>query len=142
MRQPQPRAKHLRKAMPQTKRKLWARIRAKQLDGSRFRRQHTIGPYIADFACIEARLAFECDRNQHGRDGGARDARRDAFIEREGWQVLRFWNNEIHANMEGVLETILDAARNAAAFAKPPTDDGCDWLPPLMGEEEGRCRIP
>lgn len=99
--------------MPSAERKLWARIRNKQLDGFRFRRQHTIGPYVADFACAETRIVIELDGDQHAFDEGARDRKRDAFIESEGWQVLRFWNNDVYGNIDGVLEVILDACEYA-----------------------------
>ena len=103
--------------MPEAERRLWVRLRDRQLGNFRFRRQHTIGPYIADFACIEAMLVIECDGEQHGFDEAlARDAKRTAFMESEGWMVLRFWNREIRDNMQGVLETILDAAENSVRF--------------------------
>ncbi len=74
----------------------------------RFRRQHTIGAFIGDFVCLEAKLVIEIDGDQHGRgEAPVRDARRDASIEGEGFQVLRFWNHEIGENLNGVLETIL-----------------------------------
>ncbi len=113
IRKPHPSAKTLRKDMPSAERKLWARIRNKQLGGFRFRRQHTIGPYIADFACVETKIVIELDGDQHGHDEGARDAKRDAFIEGEGWQVLRFWNNDVYGNIDSVLEVVLDACETA-----------------------------
>ena len=117
IRRPHKRARNLRKTMPEAERRLWVRLRNHQLGGFRFRRQHTIGPYIADFASIEARLVIECDGEQHGFDDALiYDAKRDAFLESEGWRVLRFWNREIRDNMDGVLETILDAARNSVLF--------------------------
>lgn len=109
IRKPHPNAKRLRKDMPSAERKLWARIRNKQLGAFRFRRQHTIGPYIAEFACTETRIVIELDGDSHAFDEGARDIKRDAFIEGEGWTVLRFWNNEVYGNIDVVLETILDA---------------------------------
>ncbi len=113
IRKPHPRAKSLRKEMPPAEQKLWARLRRKQLGGFRFRRQHTIGPYIADFACIEARVVIELDGYQHGADDGARDRTRDAFIEGKGWAVVRFWNNDVYKNIDGVLETIFDACEHS-----------------------------
>ena len=114
LRKPHPNARSLRADMPSAEKRLWHFIRKKQLGGFRFRRQHTIGPYIADFACVEARLVIELDGDQHGIGAGpARDAKRDAFIEREGWTIRRFWNREVYDNIDGVLETMLDAADNA-----------------------------
>lgn len=112
MRKPHARAKALRKNMPPAERKLWAALRRKALGGFRFRRQHTIGPYIADFACLELRIVIELDGNQHGADNGARDAIRDGYITNEGWTVLRFWNNEVYENLNGVLDTILQACES------------------------------
>jgi very-short-patch-repair endonuclease len=75
--------------------------------GSHFRRQVPIGPYIADFACMAARLIIEIDGSQHGTDVGiARDSERTQWLEQEGYRVIRFWNNDLSQNIEGVLETI------------------------------------
>jgi len=106
--------------MPAAERKLWMRIRRKQISNFRFRRQHTIGPYIADFACVEVRLVIELDGDQHGFDDGARDQKRDAFMEASGWMVLRFWNHEIYHNIDGVLETILNTAESLGRAKSQP----------------------
>src|SRR5262249_35580093 len=75
--------------------------------GSHFRRQVPIGPYVVDFACMAARLIVEVDGSQHGSDQGhARDEERTRWLEKEGYRVVRFWNNDITQNVEGVLETI------------------------------------
>ena len=101
--------------MPSAEKRLWFFIRKRQLGDFRFRRQHTIGPYIADFACVEAMLVIELDGDSHGTDEAATyDERRNAFMEAQGWIVLRFWNSEIYENIDGVLTTILDAAENGA----------------------------
>ncbi|WP_428409595.1 endonuclease domain-containing protein [Hyphococcus sp.] len=124
MRRPHRNARTLRQTMPEAERRLWTRLRNKQLGGFRFRRQHTVGPYIADFACVDAMLIIECDGEQHGFDEfRAHDAKRDAFLQNEGWLVLRFWNSEIHDNMDGVLETILDAAENSVRLLKTQAPD-------------------
>ncbi len=114
IRKPHPNAHKLRKDMPSAEQRLWYFIRRKQLGGFRFRRQHTIAPYIADFVCIEAKLVVELDGEQHGLDGAPEhDERRNAFMESEGWAVVRFWNNEVYDNIDDVLETILEAAGNS-----------------------------
>jgi len=114
IRKPHPNARALRKDMPSAEQRLWYFIRKRQLGGFRFRRQHTIGPYIADFVCVEARLVIELDGDQHGRDAApSRDEKRNAFMEKKGWMVVRFWNDEVYKNIAGVLETILDAAMNS-----------------------------
>lgn len=100
------RAQKLRRNMTDADQRLWYRLRAGQL-GWRFRRQHPIPPYYADCACIEARLVVEADGGQHNRPGN--HAARDAFLRRRGWRVLRFWNNDIFENSEGVLMAIIEA---------------------------------
>jgi very-short-patch-repair endonuclease len=81
-------------------------LRRNQL-GFRFRRQFPIPPYFVDFACVEAKLAIEADGSQHAVPG--EHDRRDAFLVNKGWQLLRFWNNDILQNREGVLRTIFGA---------------------------------
>ena len=112
IRKPHPKARTLRKDMPPAERKLWAALRGKRLGAFRFRRQHTVGPFIADFACIEARLIIELDGDQHGRGlAPTRDRQRDAYLEAHGWRVMRFWNGEVFSNLDGVLNTILYEAQ-------------------------------
>ena len=111
MRRPHPNARELRKDMPEAEKKLWRHLKGRRLGDLRFRRQHTIGPFIADFVCLDARIVIELDGDQHGKGGApSRDARRDAVIEEAGFFVLRFWNHEVAGNLNGVLETIHRAA--------------------------------
>jgi very-short-patch-repair endonuclease len=101
------RARELRKSMSDAERKLWHALRAKQVDGARFRRQHPIGPYIVDFVCLERRLVVEVDGGQHTDDAHiADDARRDQWLMAEGYRVLRLPTTEVYANIAGVLDTI------------------------------------
>jgi Protein of unknown function (DUF559) len=80
------------------------------MSGTHFRRQVPIGPYVADFACMAARLIVEVDGSQHGHDDvRKRDERRSRWLEAEGYRVLRFWNNDLTTNMDGVLEAIYAA---------------------------------
>ena len=102
------RARALRRDSTDAERLLWRRLRDRQLGGFKFRRQATVGPYVADFLCVEAGLVVEADGGQHTAD---RDAKRSAFLTAQGLRVLRFWNNDILENSEGVLQTILAAAR-------------------------------
>jgi very-short-patch-repair endonuclease len=104
---PSQQARALRVTMTDAERRLWARLRGRRLVGYKFRRRHPLGRYILDFACIEHRLAVEADGGQHSES--VADERRTAWLERQGWRVLRFWNNEILTNSEGVQETILQA---------------------------------
>ncbi|MDH2385144.1 endonuclease domain-containing protein [Bradyrhizobium sp. CER78] len=83
---------------------LWKHLRNRQIDGHKFARQVPIGNYICDFACREKRLVIEVDGGQHA--GSAADAIRDRYLADEGYRVLRFWNNEVLGNIEGVLTTI------------------------------------
>jgi primosomal protein N' (replication factor Y) len=95
-------SRRLRRKATDAERLLWQRLRSNAL-GVRFRRQHPIPPFIADFACPSARLVVEVDGSQHG---GAADAARDAALESAGWRVVRFWNNEVLTNTEGVVQRI------------------------------------
>lgn len=91
---------------------MWQRLRARQVAGAKFVRQYPIGPHVADFCCRETRLVIEVDGGQHG---AAADAARTRAIEAAGYVVLRFWNNDVLANMDGVLAEIariLDIAGN------------------------------
>jgi very-short-patch-repair endonuclease len=100
-------ARALRKHPTDAERKLWARLRHKQLNGIRFRRQQPVGPYVADFFCARAKLIIELDGGQHGTvDGSTRDESRTRWLESRGYRVLRFWNNDVLHNMAGVLEGI------------------------------------
>ncbi|HWG86103.1 MAG TPA: DUF559 domain-containing protein [Deinococcales bacterium] len=105
-------ARNLRREPTPAERKLWLAIRRDQL-GVRFRRQHPIGRYVADFACTELRLVVEVDGGQHA--GSLEDAARTAWLEERGWLVLRYWNNEVLENPEGVEADLVGriAARNA-----------------------------
>lgn len=100
-------AKEMRHAPTDAERQLWSRLRATRLSGWKFRRQQPIGPYIADFACLEARLIVEVDGSQHA--DSARDAARDEWLGAQGFRIMRFWNNEVLENEDGVLVTILAA---------------------------------
>ncbi|MEO6065962.1 MAG: DUF559 domain-containing protein [Lysobacterales bacterium] len=85
---------------------LWQHLRDRRLLGFKFRRQHRVGPYFADFACVEARVIIELDGSQH-LDQSTYDQARTAHLEAEGYRVLRVWNNELTANLQGVLEAIV-----------------------------------
>lgn len=101
-------ARRLRKTMTDAEQALWRHLRGRQLAGFRFRRQVPIGRYIVDFACLDVGLIVEVDGGQHeiNRDD---DAIRDAWLVKEGYRVLRFWNNDVLSNREGVLLRISDA---------------------------------
>jgi len=96
-------ARQLRKNMTDAERKLWNILRNRNL-GVKFRRQEPIGDYIVDFVCYEKKLIIEIDGGQHCED--KRDKIRDRWLENQGFKVLRFWNNEVLSNIEGVVEII------------------------------------
>jgi primosomal protein N' (replication factor Y) len=98
-------ARNLRMNMTDAEMRLWKILRDRNLDGLKFRRQRPVGPFIADFACVEERLIVEVDGGQH--NGSASDARRTAWLQSRGWRVLRFWNDEVLRNVDGVCEQIL-----------------------------------
>ena len=99
------RARQLRRDQTEAEHRLWTRLRARQLCGAKFRRQRPIGHFIADFCCVEYGLVVELDGGHHAEQVEA-DHRRSAFLERSGYRVLRFWDNEVMENIEAVLEQI------------------------------------
>lgn len=101
-------SRELRKRSTETESYLWRYLRDRRLDAFKFRRQQPIGSYIVDFVNIERKVVVELDGGQHATDV-AYDKRRDAWLESEGYRVLRFWDNEVFNNIEGVLETIRHA---------------------------------
>ena len=100
-----PRARQLRESSTQTERALWAKLRSRQLKDAKFRRQVPVGPYIVDFICFDARLIVELDGGQHTVSIEA-DAERSDWLDSQGFRVIRFWNNDVLGNLEGVLTTI------------------------------------
>jgi primosomal protein N' (replication factor Y) len=99
------RGRDLRRHQTKAERALWTLLHNPQLARWRFRRQHPIPPYIVDFACPRARLIVEADGIQHAPDN-SHDRKRDAFLVRQGWHLLRFWNDEILGSPDHVLERI------------------------------------
>jgi very-short-patch-repair endonuclease len=108
-----PVARKLRRASTDAERLLWSRLRARQLDGHKFVTQFQIGNAVADFACRSAKLVVELDGGQHA-DAVEADAERTRIIEAHGYRVIRFWNNDVTENLDGVLETILHELRIAS----------------------------
>jgi very-short-patch-repair endonuclease len=96
------RARRLRGAGTDAEARLWAALRREAL-GVRFRRQHPVPPYVADFACVDALLIVEVDGGHHG---PGPDGKRDAALSAAGWTVRRYWNNEVLANLPGVVADI------------------------------------
>jgi very-short-patch-repair endonuclease len=108
------RARKLRHEMTDAERKLWWHLRRIPIEGTHFRRQATIGPYFADFACHEKRVVVEVDGGQHNQPSHIpADAKRTEDLKSRGYRVLRFWNHEVLKNIEGVMESIYAAVREA-----------------------------
>jgi very-short-patch-repair endonuclease len=98
-------ARKLRKTGTEAEKKLWQRLRKKQLEGFKFRRQQPIGRYIVDFVNFQKKLIIELDGGQH-RTQKDDDKQRDNWLKHQGFLVLRFWNNDVFENIEGLLEVI------------------------------------
>ena len=101
-------ATQMRNAPTKAEGAAWQLLRQSRLGGVKFRRQAVLGPYIVDFACFDPRLIVEIDGGQHAL-AAKRDAARTAWLVARGYRVLRFWNNEVLANPDGVRRTILEA---------------------------------
>jgi very-short-patch-repair endonuclease len=123
-------ARHLRLNQTNAEERLWRRLRRWPMEGTHFRRQVPIGPYIADFACMAAHLIIEVDGSQHGlEENVGRDEIRTRWLENAGYRVIRFWNNDITNNMDGVLESIY-AAVHGSPNAEPKPFKHKRWRRP------------
>jgi len=100
-------ARAMRREPTPAERKLRYALRDRRMQSLKFRRQAPVGAYVADFLCVAHRLVVEVDGSQHAES--VRDERRDVWMMREGYRVMRFWNHEVLRNQEGVLATIADA---------------------------------
>ena len=115
-----PRALALRGAMTDAERKLWWHLRGLRIGGTHFRRQATIGPYFADFACHEHRLVIEVDGGAHAESARlVADSVRTKFLESRGYRVLRFWNNDVLRDSEAVMAAIYDALESWGSAVAP-----------------------
>ena len=100
--------KTLRESQTDAERRLWYRLRNRNFENHKFRRQHILRGYIVDFVCLEKKLVIELDGGQHV-ERTEYDSARTLKLEADGFQVMRFWNNEIFNNLDGILETIYKA---------------------------------
>jgi len=97
------RCKNFRKKSTPQEIIFWSRVRAKRFKGLKFKRQYSLGKYIVDFICLEKKLIIELDGWQHKEENQERyDKERTKFLEKLGFRILRFWNNEINDNLNGV----------------------------------------
>ena len=124
-------ARSLRQRHTDTEKKLWSRLRDRRLDGFKFKRQVPRGRYVVDFLCSEAGLVVEVDGGQHAEKEAERDRLRTQYLESEGLSVLRFWNNDILENLDGVLASIQNT------LAKKPAPSPGAARHPLPSGERG-----
>ena len=129
------RVRELRRSATESEKRLWSELRNRRLQGFKFRRQMWIGSFIADFCCMEAKLVVEVDGSQH-QQRTERDRLRAAALAKEGYRVLRFWNNEVMEELEGVLTAI--RAELQACVPSPSRPAGRDGPLPLPERERAR----
>ena len=123
-------ARNLRVAQTEVEKRLWYRIRNREVGGRKFRRQATIGRYIVDFACFERQLIIELDGGQHASPSPSEDER-TRWLESQGFSILRFWNNDVIENMDGVLQRIAEELDRLASVGGTPHP-----IPLPQGERE------
>ena len=125
-------SRRLQREMTDAEKLLWRHLRMEQFDGYKFRRQHPLGNFIVDFVCLDAALILEVDGGQHADNSDSDDARTH-WLQGKGFHVLRFWNNEVMGNIEGVKLAIwnylkgveaLHAAGGDSKFLPPPRPSG------------------
>jgi very-short-patch-repair endonuclease len=119
-----------RRNRTEPEKRLWQALRNRQVSGSKFRNQVWLGPFLVDFYCAEAKLAIEVDGETHGHQQ-AYDAQRTAWLEGEGFRLIRFTNQEVMTNLEGVADTI----RTTLALTLPPPSAAGPSLSP-KGERD------
>ena len=112
-------SRRLRRDMTDAEHKLWQRLRSGQLDGLKFRRQHPIPPYIADFRCIAEKLIVELDGSQHNEE---MDAARTHYLEAHGWRILRFWDHDVLQQTQAVIEAIWNNVGKPDPHPNPSPD--------------------
>ncbi len=108
----------MRRRMTEAERNLWEHLRLRKISGFKFRRQYEVAPYIVDFICVEESLVIEIDGAQHA-DAVEYDAARTEFLKLAGYRVLRFWNNEVLQNADGVVQVISEALRGDGPPSQP-----------------------
>ena len=120
-----PLAKDLRKQSTDTEQRLWQQLKTKHIGGLKFRRQQPIGPYVVDFVCFEKKIIIESDGGQHAQpEEMQNDNIRDQWFRTQGYEVLRFWDNEVLTNARGVLEVISTHCLNHPPLDPLPSREG------------------
>jgi very-short-patch-repair endonuclease len=115
--------KALRKRSTDAEQLLWRHLRMKQMEGLKFRRQQVIDNYIVDFVCFENRIIIELDGGQHAVENN-KDRERDSSLQQFGFKVLRFWNNDVFKNTNGVLEIIRENCLSHPPLNPLPSREG------------------
>ena len=113
------RARALRKRLTEAERLLWRHLRNRELGGWKFRRQYPVGPYIVDFICVEKNVVIEVDGGQHA-ENEELDSQRSAYLNKMGYKVFRFWNNEVLQETEAVLRAIFTVLANGKQNSPSP----------------------
>jgi very-short-patch-repair endonuclease len=115
-------ARRLRGALSDAEQKLWRSLRRDQIGGLSFRRQHAVGPYVLDFYCPAIRFAIEVDGGQHNfAEARQRDLERTKWLEKKGVHLIRFWNNDVVGNLDGVLTEIVRVSEALSLRRATPT---------------------
>ena len=117
------RARGLRLGMTDAEQALWYRLRNRQLNSCKFRRQHEIDRYVVDFICTERMLVVELDGGQHLEQQDYDDAR-TRYLQAKGYRVLRFWNNDVLMNIESVLEAVMEALASPQPLTRTLSPEG------------------
>jgi len=112
-------SRRLRRDMTDAEHKLWQRLRSGQLGGLKFRRQHPIPPYMADFCCVSRKLIVELDGSRHGEQV---DAARTRHLEAQGWKIIRFWDHDALQQTDAVIDAIWNAAGKPDPHPNPSPD--------------------
>ena len=116
---PNQRARALRRRMTDAERLLWRHLRNREMGGWKFRRQYPVGPFIVDFICVEKNVVIEVDGGQHA-ENEELDTQRSAYLNKMGYRVLRFWNNEVLQETEAVLTAIFAILANSKQNSPSP----------------------
>jgi very-short-patch-repair endonuclease len=119
----------MRREPTDAEQKLWSMLRGKRLAGWKFKRQEQVGDYIADFVCFAARVIVEADGSQHADSVG--DTERDTYLAGQGFRLMRFWNNEVLTNPDGVATALLAALETPLPNPSPARGEG------LSGAQNG-----
>ena len=118
-------ARRLRKELSDAEQKVWKHLRSRRFEGYKFRRQHPIGRYVADFRCIDRRLVIELDGGQHAEEMNLqKDSERTVYLNQKGFHVLRFWDNEVLNNTDTVLGQTFDWLDVTPSPQPSPSEEG------------------